>query len=120
MPLIGDLREVLNGLLPAVKPNARAQWCAKIAESKKESSVRDIQNLPDNGHLYAAHAYSRSLARDGRRKQIVATEMDQHQMWEAQYYHPRLSRTLITSGGLGTMGFALPRPEIGAKLWRAC
>ncbi len=45
---------------------------------------------------------------------IVVTDVGQHQMWEAQYYHHEKPRTLITSGGLGTMGFALPA-AIGAK-----
>ena len=45
---------------------------------------------------------------------IVVTDVGQHQMWEAQYFHHEQPRTLITSGGLGTMGFALPA-AIGAK-----
>ena len=46
---------------------------------------------------------------------IIVTDVGQHQMWEAQYYHHDKPRSLITSGGLGTMGFALPA-AIGAKL----
>ena len=46
---------------------------------------------------------------------IVVTDVGQHQMWEAQYYHHDEPRSLITSGGLGTMGFALPA-AIGAKM----
>jgi acetolactate synthase-1/2/3 large subunit len=48
---------------------------------------------------------------------IVVTDVGQHQMWEAQYYHHESPRTLITSGGLGTMGFGLPA-AIGAKMAR--
>jgi len=48
---------------------------------------------------------------------VVVTDVGQHQMWEAQYYHHEAPRTLITSGGLGTMGFAVPA-AIGAKLAR--
>ena len=54
-------------------------------------------------------------ATDG--KAIVVTDVGQHQMWEAQYYKHDAPRTLITSGGLGTMGFALPA-AIGAKIER--
>ena len=50
-------------------------------------------------------------------KAIVVTDVGQHQMWEAQYYHHESPRSLITSGGLGTMGFALPA-AIGAKIGR--
>jgi acetolactate synthase-1/2/3 large subunit len=46
---------------------------------------------------------------------IVVTDVGQHQMWEAQYYHHETPRSLVTSGGLGTMGFALPA-AIGAKV----
>jgi acetolactate synthase-1/2/3 large subunit len=48
-------------------------------------------------------------------KAIIVTDVGQHQMWEAQYYHHNAPRTLITSGGLGTMGFGLPA-AIGAKM----
>jgi acetolactate synthase-1/2/3 large subunit len=48
------------------------------------------------------------------RETIVVTDVGQHQIWEAQYYHHEKPRSLITSGGLGTMGFALPA-AIGAK-----
>jgi acetolactate synthase I/II/III large subunit len=112
-PLIGDLREILDRLLPGVKPNPRAEWGAVISGEMKDSAVRDIQNLPDSGHLYAAHAIH-DLWRETEGKAIVVTDVGQHQMWEAQYYHHERSRTLITSGGLGTMGFALPA-GIGAK-----
>jgi acetolactate synthase-1/2/3 large subunit len=50
-------------------------------------------------------------------KALVVTDVGQHQMWEAQYYKHDFPRKLITSGGLGTMGFALPA-AIGAKLAR--
>jgi len=55
IPLIGDLREILQRLLPAVKPGRHSAWWTQIQSSQQDSAVRDIQNLPDNGHLYAAH-----------------------------------------------------------------
>ena len=86
---------------------------------KGDASVRDIINLPDNGHLYAAHVIHdiwREAQAAGRLDQtIIVTDVGQHQMWEAQYYRHEKPRTLITSGGLGTMGFALPA-AIGAKV----
>jgi acetolactate synthase-1/2/3 large subunit len=113
VPLIGDLREILQVLLSGVKQKNRSEWLGRVAASKQDSSVRDIQNLPDNGHLYAAHVIH-DLWRETRGEAIVVTDVGQHQMWEAQYYHHEKPRTLITSGGLGTMGFALPA-AIGAK-----
>jgi acetolactate synthase-1/2/3 large subunit len=111
--LIGDARETLEKLIPHIVNPDRAPWLAHIKELKGDSAVRDIQSLPDNGHLYAAHVIN-DLWKETRGEAIVVTDVGQHQMWEAQYYHHNQPRTLITSGGLGTMGFALPA-AIGAK-----
>ena len=80
---------------------------------KGDAAVRDIQRLPDDGHLYAAHVIH-DLWRHTNGEAIIVTDVGQHQMWEAQYYKHDKPRTLITSGGLGTMGFALPA-AIGAR-----
>lgn len=112
--LIGDLSEVLAQLLPGVRTADRGEWWATIAEMKGDSAVRDIQALPDSGHLYAAHVINDIWRLTQKRDTIVVTDVGQHQMWEAQYFHHEKPRSLITSGGLGTMGFALPA-AIGAK-----
>jgi acetolactate synthase-1/2/3 large subunit len=114
--LIGDLRHVLGELLPGVTTGTHEEWLARIHELKGDSAVRDIQNLPDDGHLYAAHVLN-DLWRETGGNAVVVTDVGQHQMWEAQYYRHDAPRTLITSGGLGTMGFALPA-AIGAKFAR--
>ena len=88
-------------------------WLKTIEASKGAVAVRDIKNLPDSGHLYAAHVMH-DLWRMTGGDAIIVTDVGQHQMWEAQYFHHEKPRTLITSGGLGTMGFALPA-AIGAK-----
>jgi acetolactate synthase I/II/III large subunit len=114
--LVGDLREVLTDVLPRVPSTEHVEWLSRINELKGDSAVRDIQNLPDNGHLYAAHVIN-DLWRETDGNAIVVTDVGQHQMWEAQYYKHNTPRSLITSGGLGTMGFALPA-AIGAKIAR--
>jgi acetolactate synthase-1/2/3 large subunit len=114
--IVGDVRDVLARLLPAVAEGQRPAWLARIDEMKGGSAVRDIKNLPDDGHLYAAHVIN-DLWRATKGKALVVTDVGQHQMWEAQYYHHDVPRSLITSGGLGTMGFALPA-AIGAKIAR--
>jgi acetolactate synthase-1/2/3 large subunit len=114
--IVGDLREVLCQLLPELKRTVHPEWHARIEDSKQDSAVRDIQSLPDDGHLYAAHVIN-ELWRETHGDAIVVTDVGQHQMWEAQYYWHEKPRTLITSGGLGTMGFALPA-AIGAKFAR--
>jgi acetolactate synthase-1/2/3 large subunit len=111
--LVGDAREVLEHLTPHIKTPDHSAWIRHINELKGDSAVRDIQSLPDTGHLYAAHVIN-DLWKETHGEAIVVTDVGQHQMWEAQYYHHNRPRTLITSGGLGTMGFALPA-GIGAK-----
>jgi acetolactate synthase-1/2/3 large subunit len=127
--LIGDLKEVLELLLPLLQAptengkrrteNSVSPWLREINAMKGDAAVRDIINLPDNGHLYAAHVINdiwREAHAAGRAEQtIIVTDVGQHQMWEAQYYKHDTPRSLITSGGLGTMGFALPA-AIGAKV----
>ena len=117
VPLVGDLREVLHELLPNVESIDRSEWLDSIDKLKGDAAVRDIQNLPDSGHLYAAHVIN-DLWRETRDAEtVVVTDVGQHQMWEAQYYKHEKARSLITSGGLGTMGFALPG-AIGVKVAR--
>jgi acetolactate synthase-1/2/3 large subunit len=114
--IIGDAGETLKALLPHVRERDHSGWLAHISGLKGASAVRDIQSLPDSGHLYAAHVIN-DLWKVTKGNAIVVTDVGQHQMWEAQYYHHNSPRTLITSGGLGTMGFALPA-AIGAKMAR--
>jgi acetolactate synthase-1/2/3 large subunit len=114
--IVADLREALKDLLEVVPPKQHEAWLGHIAGMKGETAVHDIQKLPDNGHLYAPHVIN-DIWRMTEGKAIVVTDVGQHQMWEAQYYHHEAPRTLITSGGLGTMGFGLPA-AIGAKMAR--
>jgi len=111
--LVGDLAEVLEQLLPRIPGRDGSAWLKTVGGMKGEVTVRDIKNLPDSGHLYAAHVMH-DLWRITAGEAIIVTDVGQHQMWEAQYFHHEKPRTLITSGGLGTMGFALPA-AIGAK-----
>jgi len=114
--IVGDLGETLEILLPRLTPKKHQAWLEHIDELKGDSAVRDIQSLPDNGVLYAAHVIN-DLWRFTGGESIIVTDVGQHQMWEAQYYKHEQPFTLITSGGLGTMGFALPA-SIGVRFAR--
>ena len=114
--IVGDLADVLRALLPRVVRGDHAEWLAAIGAERSRAGARDIQNLPDDRRLHAAHVMH-DLWRETRGQAVVVTDVGQHQMWEAQYYRHERPRSLITSGGLGTMGFALPA-AIGAKLAR--
>ncbi|MCC6648342.1 MAG: biosynthetic-type acetolactate synthase large subunit [Polyangiaceae bacterium] len=112
--LVGDLGESLGEVAPNIAPARREPWAARVAELRGDTAVRDIQHLPHDGRLFAAHVMH-DLWRITEGKALVVTDVGQHQMWEAQYYKHDYPRRLVTSGGLGTMGFALPA-AIGAKL----
>ena len=116
LALIGDLRDTLGKLSAHIEHGDHADWIDQIAEMKGDSAVRDILNLPDDGHLYAAHVIN-DLQRHTHGEAVVVSDVGQHQMWAAQYYKHDQPYTYITSGGLGTMGFALPA-AIGAKFAR--
>ncbi|HEX4485949.1 MAG TPA: biosynthetic-type acetolactate synthase large subunit [Terriglobales bacterium] len=117
VPLVGDLRNILLEMMPRLETANHREWLERVRNLKGDSAVRDIQNLPDNGHLYAAHVLNDLWNETRHGDTIIVTDVGQHQMWEAQYYKHEQPRSLITSGGLGTMGFALPA-AIGAKVAR--
>jgi acetolactate synthase-1/2/3 large subunit len=111
--IVADLKEALktfNSLVPEVKFQ---KWTEFIDELKGDSAARDIQNLPDDNNLYAAHVIH-DLWRFTEGDALLVTDVGQNQMWAAQYYKHDHPRKLITSGGLGTMGFALPA-AVGAR-----
>ncbi len=114
--LIGDLRSTLLTLLKYIEPRDHSEWIDHITEMKGDTAVRDILNLPDNNHLYAAHVIN-DLWRCTQGNALVVTDVGQHQMWSAQYYKQDNPGGFMTSGGLGTMGFGLPA-AIGAKFAR--
>jgi len=116
LALVGDVRESLTQLLPHLQPGDHSEWIDYIQEMRGDSTVRDILNLPDNGHLYAAHVVN-DLWRLTHGEALVVSDVGQNQMWTAQYYKHDQPYTQITSGGLGTMGFALPA-AIGARFAR--
>jgi len=112
--IVGNLADVLQQLTPGVEVKDHQNWLKEIAKWRSESEQRDIYRQDSNGRLYAAHAI-RDLWEFTGGDCVIVTDVGQHQMWEAQYYRHERPRTLITSGGLGTMGFGVPA-AIGATL----
>jgi acetolactate synthase-1/2/3 large subunit len=114
--LVSDLRVALEALTPMVKAKRHDAWIAEIEAWRQDTRVRDIVHRDGNGRLLAPHVVHDLWKATGG-SAVVVSDVGQHQMWEAQYYKHDEPRTLITSGGLGTMGFALPA-AIGAKMAR--
>ena len=81
--LIGDLARCWTSFC-RIRTRDGAAWL-RDDRMKGECAVRDIKNLPDNGHLYAAHVMN-DLWHATAGKAIIVTDVGQHQMWEAQYY----------------------------------
>ncbi len=116
LPILGDARAVLEQLAPLVTPGDYGAWHTQIREWKMETEARDILRQEETNDLSPAHVvYDLWQATEG--KALMVSDVGQNQMWEAQYYRHDFPRNLVTSGGLGTMGFALPA-AIGAKFAR--
>lgn len=116
LPILGDVRVVLEHLAPRVTTQPRDAWHAQIREWRDEARTRDILHQIEAPELAPAHVIH-DLWQATQGNALVVSDVGQNQMWEAQYYPHDAPRTLVTSGGLGTMGFALPA-AIGAKFAR--
>jgi acetolactate synthase-1/2/3 large subunit len=112
--IAGDLKTVLKDWMPLVASAAHDAWLTRIGDLAGGVTVRDIEDLPDDGRFCAAHVIH-DIWKATHGRAIITTDVGQHQMWTAQYYKVSEPGTFITSGGLGTMGFGLPA-AIGAKL----
>ncbi|HRL11624.1 MAG TPA: biosynthetic-type acetolactate synthase large subunit [Aggregatilineales bacterium] len=113
--IAGDLKTVLRQIIPKVEQTNHPQWVAQIRDWQEDSSERDIINTHSGG-LIAAQVIN-DLWKFTGGDAVTVTDVGQHQMIEAQYYPHQRPATMLTSGGLGTMGFGFPA-AIGAKFGR--
>ena len=111
--IAGDLKTVLRQLLPKLERKSHQDWIHSIRDWLEDSSERDILNYETPGILLTAQVINDIWRLTGG-DAITVTDVGQHQMLEAQYYPHQRPSTLLTSGGLGTMGFGFPA-AIGAK-----
>jgi acetolactate synthase-1/2/3 large subunit len=111
-PVVGDVKRVLQELNQLVTPPDTRAWLARLEEMRRQYPLtyrEKTKVLPQ----YVIQQLSEATKGNA----IVATGVGQHQMWAAQFYQFNHPRSLITSGGLGTMGFGLPA-SIGAQFGR--
>jgi len=111
--IAGDMRTVLTQILPGVNSTQHSEWINRIRDWQEDSDERDILKNHQGG-LIAAQVINDIWHFTGG-EALTVTDVGQHQMLEAQYYPHRRPSTMLTSGGLGTMGFGFPA-ALGAKV----
>ncbi len=112
-PIVGDVRQILRGLTQLVDRLELGEWHQQIDEWKKQHPLKYDQSGKALRQQYIIDKIGELTNHDA----VITTGVGQHQMWTAQWYGFRKPRTMITSGGLGTMGYGFPA-AIGAKLGR--
>ncbi|MHB1048716.1 MAG: biosynthetic-type acetolactate synthase large subunit [Bacteroidota bacterium] len=103
VPIVGDVRKVLQQLMPLVHPLDTKDWIQTIKNWKEEHPLRYR-----NGKYIRMQHVIRKLSEITGGNAVMVSDVGQHQMWMAQFYNYLHPRTHLTSGGLGTMGFSLP------------
>jgi acetolactate synthase-1/2/3 large subunit len=113
LPIVGDLGNVLQALLPMVEEASHPAWLEQIDEWRRESASRSVLNQ-ETDELIPQYVVRQIWHATGGQA-IMVSDVGQNQMWEAQYFLHDKPRSLLSSGGLGTMGFAMPA-AIGAQM----
>jgi acetolactate synthase I/II/III large subunit len=108
VPLVGDVKQILKSLLLQLERTDRSPWLARIRDLKEQHPLSYSR-----GEGLKPQFVIEQLSQMTAENAIIATDVGQHQMWVAQYYHFKKPNTLVSSGGLGAMGFGLPA-AIGA------
>lgn len=113
-PIVGDVKAALKELIKAVKDKRKqiSAWTTQIEEWKQKHPLKY-----KNDNLVHQEYVIEKLGELTDHKAVVATGVGQHQMWTAQWYKFSSPRSMITSGGLGTMGYGFPA-SLGAQLGR--
>ncbi|MDD2972025.1 MAG: biosynthetic-type acetolactate synthase large subunit [Lachnospiraceae bacterium] len=107
--VVGDMKEVLTDILAELPQQEHPEWTAHIREMKEAYPLKYAQDKLTCPYIIE------EIHRVTKGEAIISTDVGQHQMWAAQYYHYTKPRTFLSSGGLGTMGYGLGAC-IGAKM----
>ena len=115
--VVGDLGETLPVLLPKIGERRHQEWIEEVQTWRDDSEQSDILNYEVDELIppFVIRQMWHSIGKSEKSPAIIVTDVGQHQMWESQYFIHEYSGQLLTSGGLGTMGYALPA-AIGAQM----
>ena len=113
VPIVGDVKTVLQAMRKMIEKNQHMDWLRQIDEWRKEHPLVDIHDSAAVLPQYIIRQLYEATEGDA----IIVTGVGQHQMWTAQHYSFHEPDSFISSGGLGTMGFGLPA-AMGAKVGR--
>lgn len=111
IPCVGDVKAVLEYANTKAKPAKSEAWIAELQESKEKFPLKYGQTETELKPQFVIEMISETTKGEA----IITTDVGQHQMWAAQFYRFKNPRSLVTSGGLGTMGFGFPS-AIGAQM----
>jgi len=115
VPLVGNVKDVLKKLTPLLKKNNHVNWLNEFKDmDKKELAVEKNKQIKNKNKLTMDVVLS-LLSKKTKNEAIIVADVGQNQMFAARYYKYKNPDSYITSGGLGTMGFAVPA-AIGAKI----
>lgn len=112
VPIVGDLKHVLNEMNHELTPQTHESWLERIREWREEYPIRV---RPHEGDSLLPQKVIHEIDNIVKGNAIVVTDVGQHQMWTSQFITFSKPNTIITSGGAGTMGFGLPA-AIGAQV----
>ena len=112
IPIVGDLKHVLNEMNHELTPQTHESWLERIREWREEYPIRV---RPHEGTTLLPQKVIQEIDNIVKGNAIVVTDVGQHQMWASQFITFSKPNTIITSGGAGTMGFGLPA-AIGAQV----
>ena len=115
--IVGNLKDLLPPLTKLVEKKTYPAWLERINEWRGDTKARDVLSVDLPSDMLLAPQVIKAIWEETEGNATICTDVGQHQMWETQYFQHKRKNQLITSGGLGTMGFALPA-AIGAKFGR--
>jgi acetolactate synthase-1/2/3 large subunit len=111
IPVVGDARLSLEAMLEFIEHHDRREWFKQIKVWREKFPFKYLDDSKNAKPQYVIEEINRQTNSDA----VITTGVGQHQMWAAQFYRWRYPRQMITSGGLGTMGYGLPA-AMGAAL----